>query len=81
VPIRSDFKHESDWLEHLRLWFAGQALNGMLAAGMTFSNTSNPMNEWSRLAFAHASEMLGKIPRIGDPSENGSHDEEEESSD
>jgi hypothetical protein len=80
MPIRSDFKSERDWLEHLHIWFAGQALNGMLAAGQTFSNTTN-MNEWSRLAFVLGSEMIGKIPSSAIPSESGIHDEEEEGGD
>ena len=31
MPIRTQFEAESEWLDHLRIWFAGQALAGMLA--------------------------------------------------
>jgi hypothetical protein len=28
MPKRHEFKTEAEWLEHLRLWFAGMALQG-----------------------------------------------------
>lgn len=30
MPTRPQFETEKEWLEHLRLWFAGQALIGLL---------------------------------------------------
>lgn len=30
MPTRPQFETEKEWLEHLRLWFAGQALTGLL---------------------------------------------------
>lgn len=32
MPIRSQFETEAEWLDHLRSWFAGQALAGQLAS-------------------------------------------------
>lgn len=32
MPIRSQFDTEAEWLEHVRMYFAGQALAGELAS-------------------------------------------------
>ncbi len=32
MPKRDEFKTEAEWLEHLRLWFAGMALQGWIAS-------------------------------------------------
>ncbi len=31
MPLRSQFETEKEWLDHLLLWFAGMALQGMLS--------------------------------------------------
>jgi hypothetical protein len=33
MPRRDQFKSETEWLEHLHLWFAGMALQGLLNRG------------------------------------------------
>jgi hypothetical protein len=76
VPIRSDFKNESDWLEHLHMWFAGQALTGMLAAGQIWSNIGNPIDEWATRAYDLASAMTAHLSSTSEP-----RDEEEEGGD
>ncbi len=31
MPKRDEFKTEAEWLAHLRLWFAGMALQGLVS--------------------------------------------------
>lgn len=35
MPLRNQFETEAEWLEHLRLYFAGQALIGLVTTPET----------------------------------------------
>jgi hypothetical protein len=61
VPKRSDFKTYEEWIEHLRFWFAGQALVGMIASSPLCDRTDpKQVNKpkWARQAYDFADAML-----------------------
>lgn len=57
MPTRPQFETEKEWLEHLRLWFAGQALAGDLAATPNFRPSIAGSAE---RAYAYADAMLAE---------------------
>lgn len=55
MPIRDQFKTEKEWLEHLRLYFAGLALIGMLKDSV---RTEELINTYTSRAYQYADAML-----------------------
>jgi hypothetical protein len=55
MPIRAQFETESEWIDHLRMWFAGQAL-----ASLGRDKTLSPVvfDKVSTWAYALADSML-----------------------
>jgi hypothetical protein len=63
MPIRSQFKTDSEYRDALRDWFAGQALAGILAAPFEFADVMQskaPDRPTARcdLAYTHADAMM-----------------------
>lgn len=65
MPRRSQFATEAEWLEHLRLWFAGQALGALVAFAGRDAKTTWDENtpEIVDTAYAIADAMLAERER------------------
>lgn len=61
MPIRHQFNSEEEWLEHLRIWFAGQALVGILSGlAMGAKDEPNRAMFLSQCAYEMADAMLAE---------------------
>jgi hypothetical protein len=64
MPIRPQFETEAEWIEHLRMWFAGQALPAVIAYALenpsriAADETGNVGPEVCRLAYETADGMI-----------------------
>ena len=54
MPIRPQFETEAEWIEHWRMWFAGQALAGQLSDGAGVWVAK----DCARQAYAYADAMI-----------------------
>lgn len=60
MPIRSQFETEAEWLDHLRSWFAGQAIADILATVHPMSIEQEANAKLAGMAYAIADAMLAE---------------------
>lgn len=58
MPIRSQFETEEEWIAHLRMWFAGQALAAMSAELKRNEEYGTAMHGLASKAYVIADAML-----------------------
>lgn len=58
MPIRSQFKTEEEWLEHLHLWFTGMALMGRTAAIKDWMDLNEIAKMVAKVTYVFADAML-----------------------
>ena len=54
MPVRSQFETEAEWLDHMRLWFAGQAL----PTAVDYFNVHDGIDEAAEWCYKIADAML-----------------------
>ncbi len=60
MPIRDHFNCDEDWIEHMRLWFAGMALQGMLADSHMIG-----IEAYAARAYKYADAMIAEKDKCG----------------
>ena len=58
MPTRTQFESEAEWLAHLRLWFAGKALGGILACNLDYPETNGKKSGVAAVCYLYADAMI-----------------------
>lgn len=60
MPTRPQFETEAEWLAHLRIWFAGQALAGLSMTWPQMNKADDQPARIAHLAYTIADAMIAE---------------------